>query len=219
MSLARAIEKIPHVVGKEKRGLLVALEGPTQCNIHEVFNKILPDVESNTELYTFSFDFDWNNPDADFRRAIAQLYEAQDSIVAHLKRGKLVVVTNHTLSVLAAAWRNNVFKCRKMQDVAGARILLAAFRDIIIPDITFMCMPSIETMVNRLVKHGFITDEDAYMYSEYRVEAQAYNKMANYLDDVYDLSANPIGTESEMLQRIVLSSVTDCFKPIKFYYA
>ena len=219
MALARAVEKIPVVDGKQRRGLLIALEGPTGCNIADIFGKIWEELDSNAAVITLSTP-DWkSNNEETFRKAIAELCSVQKTIIEELNSGKLVVVYNHMLAVLAAAWRHNVFNCQEVQDVAGARMLLASFRDVIIPDITFMCMPGIETTVNRLVKNGLLENEDAYMYSEYRTEARAYNKMSFYVDDVYDLTTSSINTESEMLQRIVLSSVTDCFKPIKFYYA
>lgn len=220
MALVRAIEKIPGVPGKTRRGLLVALEGPTECRINELFDKILPELEGNMRGESInSLDFHWKIPEADYRNATARLFEIQESIIKSLNQGQLVVVHNHMLSVLASAYRHNVMHCKEVQDVAGARLLLSVMRGIIIPDITFLMMPGIETSVNRLVKTGALENEDDYMYSEYRQEALAYNKMASFVDGVYDLSSNPIGTEGEMLQRIILTSVTDCYNPIKFYFA
>ena len=217
MALARAVEKIPDVPGKKKRGLLIALEGPTACNIGDTFEKIRKEFADNLVEVTLNVQHNWDIPEEEFRRAIAELAAIQPEIIESLDAGKLVVVHNHMMSVLAAAWRHNVFKCQEMQDVAGARALFSQCRDIIIPDITFLCMPAVETLVTRLVKNGNLASDDDYMYSSYREEAQAFGYIHRFMDDAYDIFCDPLGMENQMLNRIVLSTVTNCFHKKKFY--
>lgn len=219
MSLQKALEKVPtEIEGKRRRGLLVALEGPTCSNVSETFEKIRGEL-GDIHYVTFPdfYSEDKIGPECDLLARIIDLRSVQDEIINNLNAGKLVVCQGHMLGALKRALADNAFGVRNMQSVAAARVLLSFMRGVIVPDITFVIHPSTEVHASRLVKEGYIESDDDYVYSKYRDEFSAISHMSEYMDGVVIFAGQALSVESDMLNMIIVRSVVNAFEPKKFY--
>ena len=220
MSLKRALDKIPENIRSKRRGRLIAIEGPICSESKKTVDKIIEELDDPVIIgadLSCLVDIP-NEPNAFFLRLITRIREMQDMIVTALNQGKLVIVFDYILHAIVQGVLLGVNRTDQMQNVASARYLGRYLDGVIVPDRIFVFCPSVETYSSRVEKR-FNVDQDIYMFSNHRKEVDHYMTFCDYLDRVSMFRGDPVSMESDLLNIIVMDSLTNGCEKIRFYYA
>jgi len=215
MALVRALEKIPEHKGKTRRGILVAIELPTGMPYEGYIEKSIEELDDPVILRADSIGYG-EDPICRYQQSILHLRELHNQIMEGINQGKAVIVYGYLLRAFSQGYADNAFGVRGMQEVAAARTLLNQIKGMILPDITFFVMPSTETYVNKLVSLGACTEDD-FLYSDYATQLDGMGVAARYTDDTVVFRNDPIAVKTEMLNMILMTAITKCYNPVKFY--
>lgn len=221
MSLQRALSKIPANV--QRRGILIAIEGPVFCHSEETVKKILDELgdvlviplESNHMRYSTMSDSD---KDQAFFGLIARIKAMQPEILQAIDSGRNVIVYNYMLHAIAHGIMAGINRADQVQNVAAVRIMGRYLEGVVLPDRIFLFCPGVETYAKRVEDHT-LTSQDDYMFSDYRREVDLHLMVSDYFDRVCCFANNPITMESDLLNMIVMQSVTNGHDKKRFYYA
>ncbi len=214
MSLATTIAKIPTLAGKTRRGRFYAIEGPTCAQTQESLDKIKGDLEGTVYMnFREKLICEDKRPNATYLYHLAKLHMMQEELEEALKSGKNVICTGYALNARANAYTNDTFDTRKMPIRDAYTRLTTISRYLIVPDHTYVFLPSVEVYAHRIEKEEQLSED--YMFSEYRKEYEAYDAMSTYTENVSLFRGNQISMESDMLKMMCLDTFTEGFEHVK----
>jgi hypothetical protein len=222
MSLKRALAKLPPNV--PRRGILIAIEGPVFCNSDETVNKILDELDDPLCIVN-----PWQNGcispgqksntenETEFFSVITRIKRIQPEILQAIDSGRNVIVYNYMIHAIVHGILAGINRADQVQNVAAVRIIGRYLEGVLLPDRNFLFTPTIEVYSKRVEENTCISQDD-YMFSDYRREVDLHLTVSDYFDRVCCFSNNPITMESDLLNMIVMQSVTNGHDKKRFYY-
>lgn len=201
MSIKKMIESLPPC--PNRRGLLVAIEGPYCSGKTHLIDKVKDLLGSPEEVVVLNYN----------------IHDHLD-IINLLKRGICVIIENYIFDAMTDDMHNDD-TYQTMPTRKGFKKILKKYkRNTVVADLTIYLEPDTSTLVNRLVSEGVIKTEDEYIFSLIRRRNELFSKLAHsgIIENVVCMTHDPITKETDALNLITMRAAMEMYdRPIKIY--